>query len=323
MAAQRPYLEKVEENSMAARKSGQSEDSGVSQVLKELADTIGKAMGRSAELSNVVPGLALYQNTTPTAPNHCTYEPSLLIVSQGKKRVDFGRQSHVFGELTFLLTSIALPIVSRACAASVEKPYLAFFLKLDMGMVRDVLHTEEVRVPPPPVGTRGMVLGKVTVELLKPCLRVVQLLDTPQDAPFFGKLLQREIIYRLLQGAQGDRLRSVATLADQSYRTARAVTWLRENFKKTLNVDELASLAGMSRSTLHHHFRGLTAMSPLQFQKQLRLHTARQKVLTEELDAASAAFEVGYESPSQFNREYKRFFGSPPMRDIHALRASV
>jgi AraC-like DNA-binding protein len=308
---------------MAARKSGQSEGSGISQVIKELANTIGKAMGRSAELSNVIPGLLLYRNTTPTAPNPCTYEPSLLIVPQGKKRVDFGTQSHIFGGSTFLLTSISLPIISRVCAASVEKPYLAFFLKLDMGMVRDVLHTEEVRVPPPPVGTRGMVLGKVTLELLKPCLRMVQFLDTPQDAPFFGKLLQREIIYRLLQGTQGDRLRSVATLADQSYRTARAVTWLRENFKKTLDVDELASLAGMSRSTLHHHFRGLTAMSPLQFQKQLRLHTARQKMLTEEFDAATAAFEVGYESPSQFNREYKRFFGNPPMRDIQALRASV
>jgi AraC-like DNA-binding protein len=119
------------------------------------------------------------------------------------------------------------------------------------------------------------------------------------------------------------RLRSVATLADQSYRTAKAVTWLRDNFKKTLNVDELASTTGMSRSTLNHHFRGLTATSPLQFQKQLRLHTARQKMLTEELDAASAAFEVGYESPGQFNREYKRFFGQPPMRDIQALRASL
>jgi len=323
MAAQRPYSEKVEENSMAARKSGHSESSGVSQVLKELADTIGKAMGRSAELSNVVPGLALYQNTTPTAPNPCTYEPSLLIVPQGKKHVDLGKQSYVFGESTFLLTSIELPIVSRVCVASVEKPYLAFFLALDMGIVRDVLHTEEVRISAPPVGTRGMVLGEVTVELLTPCSRMVQLLDTPQDVPFFCKLLQREIIYRLLQGPQGSRLRSVATKEDQSYLTAKAVTWLRENFEKTLNVDELASMAGMSRSTLHHHFRGLTAMSPLQFQKQLRLRTARQKMLTEELDAASAAFAVGYESPSQFNREYKRFFGKPPMRDVQALRASL
>jgi AraC-like DNA-binding protein len=159
--------------------------------------------------------------------------------------------------------------------------------------------------------------------MLTPCLRMVQLLGVPHDIPFFGKLLQREIIYRLLQGPQGDRLRSVATMADQSYLTAKAVTWLRKNFEKTLNVDELASMAGMSRSTLHHHFRGLTAMSPLQFQKQLRLHTARQKMLTEELDAASAAFAVGYESPSQFNREYKRFFGKPPMRDVQALRASL
>ena len=308
---------------MVARKSRHSEGSGVSEAVKELANAIGKAISQSAELSNVVPGLSLYQNTSPTAPNPCTYEPSLLIVPQGKKHVDLGKQSYVFGESTFLLTSIDLPIISRVCAASAEKPYLAFFLKLDMGMVRDVLHSEEVHIPPPPVGTRGMVLGEATIELLAPCSRMVQILHTPHDVPFFGKLLHREIIYRLLQGPQGDRLRSVATLADESYRTAKAVTWLRDNFKRTLNVDELASMTGMSRSTLNHHFRGLTAMSPLQFQKQLRLHAARQKMLTDELNAASAAFEVGYESPSQFNREYKRFFGQPPIRDIQALRATL
>jgi AraC-like DNA-binding protein len=308
---------------MNAHKSGQSDDPQVVQVLHELADVISKVMGNASEVSTAVPGLSLYRNTAPTAPNPCTYVPSLLVIPQGKKRVDLGKQSYVFGESTFLLTSIELPIISRVCAASAEKPYLAFFLKLDMGTVRDVLHSEEVHVPAPPFGTRGMVLGEATIELLAPCSRMVQLLRTPQDVPFFGKLLQREIIYRLLQGPQGDRLRSVATLADQSYRTAKAVTWLRNNFKKALNVDELALMTGMSRSTLNHHFRGLTAMSPLQFQKQLRLHAARQTMLTEELDAASAAFEVGYESPSQFNREYKRFFGQPPMRDIEALRASL
>jgi AraC-like DNA-binding protein len=256
-------------------------------------------------------------------PNPCTYEPSLLVIRRGRKRVDLGKLSYVFGGATFLLTSIELPIVSRVCAASAEQPYLAFFLKLDMGMVRDVLHSEETSIPAPPAGTRGMVLGEANVELLAPCCRMVQLLSAPRDIPFLSKLLQREIIYRLLQGAQGDRLRSVATLADQNYRTAKAVAWLRDNFEKTLNVDDLASMIGMSRSTLHHHFRGLTAMSPLQFQKQLRLHAARQKMLTEDIDAASAAFEVGYESPSQFNREYKRFFGQPPMRDVQALRASA
>src|SRR5580658_10211363 len=305
------------------RKSKRADDPGVTHALKALAGSIGKILDDATELSTEIPGLTLYRSTAPTAPNPCTYEPSLLLIPQGTKRVVLGKQSYVFGESTFLLTSIELPIVSRVSVASVEKPYLAFFLKLDMGIVRDVLHSDEVRIPAPPVGTRGMVLGEVTVELLTPCLRMVQLLDTPQDASFFCKLLQREIIYRLLQGPQGGRLRSVATKEDQCYLTAKAVTRLRENFEKALNVDELASMAGMSRSTLHHHFRGLTAMSPLQFQKQLRLRTARQKMLTEELDAASAAFAVGYESPSQFNREYKRFFGRPPMRDVQALRASL
>src|ERR1700751_5189199 len=308
---------------MRSNKTGAKGDPQIISMLANLATLIGNAMGNVSQMAMPVAGLTLYQNTVPTAPNPCTYAPSLLVIPQGKKRVDLGKQSYIFGESTFLLTSIDLPIISRGCAASVEKPYLAFFLKLDMGLVRDVLHSEEVHVPAPPVGTRGMVLGEATVELLAPCSRMVQLLGTPQDVPFFCKLLHREIINRLLQGPQGDRLRSVATLADQSYRTAKAVTWLRDNFKKALNVDELASMTGMSRSTLNHHFRGLTAMSPLRFQKQLRLHAARQKMLTEELDAASAAFEVGYESPSQFNREYKRFFGQPPMRDIQALRATL
>src|ERR1700730_15835767 len=282
---------------MMAQKSKQSHDPSVTQMLKKLAGSINKALDGAADLSTDVRGLSLYRNTAPTAPNPFTYEPSLLLIPQGKKRVDLSKQSYVFGESTFLLTSIELPIVSRVSVASVEKPYLAFFLKLDMSIVRDVLHTEEVRISTQPVGTRGMVLGEATIELLTPCLRMVQLLGAPQDVPFFGKLLQREITYRLLQGPQGDRLRSVATMANQSYLTAKAVTWLRENFEKTLNVDELASMAGMSRSTLHHHFRGLTAMSPVQFQKQLRLYAARQRMLTEEIDAASAAFKVGYESP--------------------------
>ncbi len=239
------------------------------------------------------------------------------------KRVDLGKESYIFGESTFLLTSIELPIVSRVCVASPEKPYLAFFLKLDMGIVRDVLHTEEVRISAAPVETPGMVLGEVTVELLAPCLRMVQLLDTPQDVPFFVQTAPER---DRLPASPGTSRRSFAVDCNAGgpkliERLRHPVTWLRENFEKTLNVDELAAMTGMSRSTLHYHFRGLTAMSPLQFQKQLRLHTARQKMLTEELDAAGAAFEVGYESPSQFNREYKRVFGKPPMRDVQALRA--
>ena len=292
-------------------------------AVQELADRISKVIGHSAEQSTCVPGLTLYRNTAPTGPNPCTYEPSLLVIPQGKKRIDLGRQSYSFGQSTFLLTSIELPIVSQVSVASAATPYLAFFLKLDMGIVREVVHSEEIHVRAPDSGVPGMVLGEMTEELLAPCLRMVELLATPEDVPFLSKLLQQEIIYRLLQGPQGNRLRSVATLGNQSHKTAKAVTWLRENFEKPLNVDQLATMAGMSRSTLHHHFRDLTAMSPLQFQKQLRLQAARRKMLTDELDAARAAFEVGYESPSQFSREYKRFFGKPPARDIQALKASA
>jgi len=165
---------------MKAKKSGQSDDPQIAQVLHELADAISKVMGNASEVPTAVPGLTLYQSIVPTAPNPCTYVPSLLLIPQGKKRVDLGKQSYVFGESTFLLTSIELPIISRVCAASAEKPYLAFFLKLDMGTVRDVLHSEEVHVPAPPVGTRGMVLGEATIGLLAPCSRMVQLLRTPR-----------------------------------------------------------------------------------------------------------------------------------------------
>jgi AraC-like DNA-binding protein len=305
------------------RKSENDDKVALARCVQELADQIGKVIGNAAELSTRVPGLTLYRSIAPTAPNPCIYEPSLLIIPQGKKRVDLGRQSYSFGQSTFLLTSIELPIISQVSIASVAAPYLAFFLKLDMRVVREVVHSEEVPVRAPSGGVAGMVLGEMTGDLLAPCLRMVELLATPEDIPYLSKLLQREIIYRILQGPQGNRLRSVATLGDQSHKTAKAIAWLRENFEKPLNVDELATMVGMSRSTLHHHFRDLTAMSPLQFQKQLRLQAARRKMLTDALDAARAGFEVGYESPSQFSREYKRFFGKPPGRDIQMLKASA
>jgi transcriptional regulator GlxA family with amidase domain len=148
-------------------------------------------------------------------------------------------------------------------------------------------------------------------------------LETPQDIPFLSRHIQRELIYRLLRSPQGQHLRSIATLGEQSHRTAKVVSWLRTNYAKPLRIEDLAEMARMGVSTLHHHFRSLTSMSPLQYQKQLRLHIARERMLSEGLDAASAAFEVGYESASQFNREYSRFFGQPPMRDVKARRIAI
>jgi AraC-like DNA-binding protein len=301
------------------RKSGNTNASRLSHLLTEMAKKIGNSLGDSGERATEVPGLMLYRRTAPTAPNPSTYQPSLLVIAQGRIRVDLGKASYVFGKSRFLLTSLELPAVSQVITASEEAPYLAFFLKLDMSTVRDILNTEEVNIPEAS-GACGMGMGETTVELVNSCSRMIDLLDAPRDISFFGKLLQREIIYRLLQGSQGARLRAIATFETKCHRTAKAVAWLRSNYEKPLHVENLATIAGMSRSTLHLHFRALTALSPLQFQKQLRLHAARQRILTGELDAASAAFEVGYESPSQFNREYRRFFGRPPIRDIKALR---
>jgi len=302
------------------RKIGDAKASRLSHLLAELAKRISNSLGDSCERATEVPGLMLHRRTAPTVPNPSTYEPSLLVIAQGRIRVDLGKSSYVFGQSRFLLTSLELPVVSQVITAREKAPYLAFFLKLEMSTVRDILNTEEIQVPERSSGACGMAIGKTTVELVNACSRMMDLLDSPRDISFFGKLIQREIIYRLLQGSLGARLRALATFETKCHRTAKAVAWLRSNYEKPLRVERLATIAGMSRSTLHHHFRALTAMSPLQFQKQLRLRAARQRMLTGELDAASAAFEVGYESPSQFNREYRRFFGQPPMRDIKALR---
>jgi AraC-like DNA-binding protein len=292
----------------------------LSNAISSLAAKIDGLLGPTDKRSVDNVGLELYRALAPTTPASCSYEPSLLVVAQGKKRVDLGKAIYSFGETTFLLTSLELPVISHVVTASKEVPYLAFFLKLEIGTVRDILNTEEVDIPETPSGTSGMAIGYSTTELVDCCSRMLDLLDAPKDIPFISKLLRREITYRLLQSSQGDRLRAIATLGDQNNRSAKAVSWLRANYKKPLNIDALADLAGMGRSTLHHHFRTLTAMSPLQFQKQLRLRAARQRMLVDEVDAASAAFEVGYESASQFNREYRRFFGKPPMRDIQVLR---
>ena len=289
-------------------------------LRKELAYKIASFIGSKEKLITDIPGLLLSRRTAPTAPASATYEPSLAVVAQGRKRADLGGTTFIFDESRYLLTSLDLPVTCNVIEASEAVPYLCFVLKLEIPVVRELLSREEIQAAEAPPDSPAMATGETTAELLDACCRLIDLLNTPQDIPFLSDLIQREIIYRIIRGPEGARLRAIATLGDQSHRTAKAIAWVRTNYAKPLRVEDLAKIAGMGVSTLHHHFRALTAMSPLQYQKQLRLQAARERLLMDGLDAASAAFEVGYESASQFNREYSRFFGQPPMRDIKARR---
>jgi AraC-like DNA-binding protein len=291
------------------------------ELRAELARKVALCVGSSENRTTDIPGLTLYRRTTPTAPASVTYEPSVAVVAQGRKRVDLGPTTFIYGQSRFLLTSVDLPVTSQVIEASEESPYLCLLLKLEMPTVRELLSREEIPVADVPSDNPAMTTGETTVEFLGAFCRLMDLQSTPQDIPFLSGLIQREIIYRILRSAEGARLRSIATLGDQSHRTAKAIGWIRANYAKPLRVEDLAQMAGMGVSTLHHHFRALTAMSPLQYQKQLRLHAARARMLMDGLDAASVAFEVGYESASQFNREYSRLFGQPPMRDVRTLRS--
>ena len=298
--------------------------SEIDALRTELARKIAAHVRGEGPVATAVPGLGLSRHSAPSDCYSAAYEPELVVFAQGGKRIQVGGVTHVCNGSNFLLTSIDLPVVGQITQASKSQPFLALVIKLEMPVVREILSQDEFLVPGVASSTRGMAVGKTPAEMLSACCRLLDLLDKPADIPFLGSLMQREIIYRVLRGPLGKHLRAIATLGEQSNRTAKAVAWLKANYSKPLRVEELASVAQMGVSTFHHHFRSLTAMSPLQYQKRLRLHTARMRMLTEGMDAASAAFEVGYESASQFNREYSRAFGLPPMRDIKASRlASV
>jgi AraC-like DNA-binding protein len=291
----------------------------VPELRAELARMIASIIDKEENRITEIPGVSLHRRTAPTPPCRTTYHPGVIVVAQGSKRVNLGRASFTYDESHFLLTAVDLPIVSWVAEATEEVPCLVLSLKLDMSMVRELLALEEIHVEEAPPDSPAMSTGETTPEFLNACCRLLDLLDSPKDIPFLSGLIQREIIYRILGGPEGARLRAVATLGDQSHRTAKAVAWITANYAKPLHIEELAQIASMGVSTLHHHFRMLTAMSPLQYQKQLRLQSARSLMLNNGLDAASAAFEVGYESATQFNREYSRFFGQPPMRDVRAV----
>lgn len=291
------------------------------ELQAELAAKVAHLIGSAEKLATAIPRLTLARRTAPTAACPATYEPSVIVIPQGRKQVQIGSDTLTYDSSCYLLTSVDLPTVTRVIEASDEVPCLAIALRLDISIVREFISGEEFRLLDVPPNSPAMSTGSVTAEFLGAWCRLLDLLASPADIPFLSGLIEREIMYRILRGPEGARLRAIATSGDQSHRTAKAIAWIKANYTRPLRVEELAQVAGMAVSTLHHHFRALTAMSPLQYQKQIRLQTARARMLSDDIDAATVAFEVGYESASQFNREYSRLFGQPPIRDMRTLRS--
>jgi AraC-like DNA-binding protein len=299
-----------------------SESGSTEQMRADLTRRIALSIGPAEKKATAIPGVTLARRTAPTPFCRCVYHAGLVVVAQGRKEVRFGRSSFVYDSSRYLLTAVDLPTTSRVIEATEQRPCLVLSLGLDMSMVRELLTREEIHVAETAPDRPAMCTGTITEQILSACCRLLDLLESPLDIPFLSGLIQREIIYRVLRGPEGSRLRAIATVGEQSHRAAKAIAWITANYAKTLRVEDLAELASMGRSTLHHHFRVLTSMSPLQYQKQLRLQAARGLMLANGLDAASAAFEVGYESATQFSREYSRFFGQPPIRDIRSIRST-
>lgn len=291
-------------------------------VRGEIEEMIGRHVLRHGVGWTAVPGLGVGRATSPIPPSSYLFEPSLCIGARGSKRVHLGDASYVYDEHRFLLTAVGLPTIIEVTAASEEAPYTALQLTLDLQMARQVIgEVEAYRIDqarPEP----GIVTGPVDLALLDAVARLVRLLDNPRDVPVLQPIVHREILYRILIGPAGERLRQIVQVGSQGGRIARAVERLQRDFSKKLRIEDLAQEAGMGVSTFHAHFREITTMSPLQFQKQLRLHEARRLMLTEDSDAANAAYRVGYESVTQFNREYRRLFGAPPVKDVRTLRAT-
>jgi AraC-like DNA-binding protein len=270
-----------------------------------------------------LPGLHLSRHSVPLEQVYSVVEPSLCIVAQGSKEFWLGQHRYRYDPAHYLLSTVELPHVGQVIDAAPEHPFLGLRVELDPSLVNEVLAQFESAPLPTVTPERAIAVSALDSDLLDAVVRLTRLLDAPADAPVLQPLITREIIYRLLQGEQGLRLRHLALLGGYTPRIVRAIERLRRDFDQPLQIAHLAHEVGMSVSAFHHHFKVVTALSPLQFQKRMRLLEARRLMLSEGLDATRAAFQVGYRDAAFFNREYKRFFGAPPMRDVQRLRATT
>lgn len=298
----------------------ENDDIALDAAMNGLVESIARLTENEELRTTAVPGLSLFRRTEPSKPVTGMYEPSVCLIAQGAKRVLLGDDTYVYDANHYLFSGLHLPVIAQVIEASREKPFLGLRLTFNYRDISQLMADSQLPAPRLQKADRGMATGKLTVPLLNAFRRLVDLHDQKQDIPILSPVIQREIFYRLLVGENGAILCQLAVTGTQSQQVARTVLWLKANFSQPLRVDELAEMANMGTSTFHHHFRRMTALSPLQYQKQLRLQEARKLMLIEHIDAASAAFQVGYESPSQFSREYSRLYGAPPVRNITTLR---
>ncbi len=287
----------------------------------ELTDIVSRFAVTDGPYETAIGGLHFSRYAAPTPHNHIAQWPCFALVLQGAKCLELGGDSYRYGVGDYLVVSLDLPVASRVAEASAERPYLGVGMAIDPARVKEVLaRVNFVPQAVAPGDMRGVAVNVAPPELLDAALRLLRLLDRPQDIAALAPLLEQEILYRLLTGPLGPRLLQIATADTPSNRIAHAIDWLRENYSRSLRIEDLAERVGMSASSLHHHFKAVTAMTPVQFQKQLRLHEARRLMFVERMDVGSAGYSVGYQSPSQFSREYSRLYGLSPLRDASAAR---
>jgi len=290
--------------------------------IDDIADIIARHAVADGMHASAIPRLSLVRSCRPTDAVPTVYKPSLCIIAQGRKQVELGGRGYVYDPAKYLAVSVDLPLVGSILEASDARPYLSLVLDLDLAALSDLMLQHPFEPGPEPSGP-ALGVSEVEPGLLDAALRLARLLDTPNDAAALAPLAEREILYRLLAGAQAPMIRRIAATDSRLKQVSRAIAWLRTNYAQPVSIGRLAADVGMSPSSFHSHFKAATTMSPLQYRTRVRLQEARRMMVVEAMDAASAGFAVGYESPSQFSRDYSRLYGAPPLKDAIRLRGSA
>jgi len=288
---------------------------------EELARLIQSKVKEEGFLKTSIDSLSLYKATQPSEFLNIMYEPSICIIAQGSKAVGLNDEMLSYNSYSYLLASVHLPARVKIQEASKENPYLSLKLTFSMEQIFDVIkNIDDKNINFTAGTTRGLCISDMSIKLLEPILRLIRLLESPSDIPVLSPLIIKEILYIIIRDRGGDFIRQYIKDGSAAQRVASAIAKIKHDLKEDIDIQALAKSIGMSESSLYHHFKKITMMSPLQFQKNLRLQEARQMLLTQDIEASQVAFEVGYESPSQFSREYSRMFGLPPKTHIRNLR---